>query len=188
MESNLVKEASGVEDIKEVAKLYAKSDSFRNFINDSIKEPYAPLFSTIKSRVPLSFCNKGETIYIVGYCQESDGDISSLVELLIETMENEIITTLNSTEEGIFTALVQSSAANRLGFDITALSEVEEHEFLFGSGRDSFIVGVSDEDSEEDFINFCFKNGIEAILLGHTTKGELRVDDLSLGYISHFLS
>ena len=51
--------------------------------------------------------------------------------------------------------------------------------------RMTTIVSVN-EDQEEDFVNFMFNHGIDATLLGHVTKGELRMDDRSFGFISDY--
>ena len=62
---------------------------------------------------------------------------------------------------------------------------MEEEEFLNGKTPYKAIVGV-DEEQEEDFVNYMFNQGISLTLLGHVTKGELRVDDESYGYISEY--
>ena len=41
---------------------------------------------------------------------------------------------------------------------------------------------------ETDTVDFFFNNSIPLTLLGHVTKGELRMDDTSFGYISDFIN
>ena len=88
-------------------------------------------------------------------------------------------------EKGIFDSLIECCKPNKLGFDITSDSEYEEEEFLHGKTKYKAIVAV-EEDQEEDFANYMFNQGVSIILLGHVTKGELRVDDESYGFISEY--
>jgi phosphoribosylformylglycinamidine synthase subunit PurL len=83
---------------------------------------------------------------------------------------------------GVFFTLLRACWQNGLGFDITTAAEVRTDSFLFGEAMGRVIVGVPQE-TEEEFINFMFDSGIPFFTLGHVTKGEIRIDDVSFGYI-----
>lgn len=124
------------------------------------------------------FESKGTTIYLV-----SDKEA---IKFLNGSIETDFIDCLHKiSSKGIFRTLVECCKPNNLGFDITTDSEMEEEEFLNGKTPYKAIVGV-DEEQEEDFVNYMFNQGISLTLLGHVTKGELRVDDESYGYISEY--
>lgn len=124
------------------------------------------------------FESKGETLYLV-----SD---SKAIKFLNGSIENDFISCLHQiNEKGIFDSLIECCKPNKLGFDITSDSEYEEEEFLHGKTKYKAIVAV-EEDQEEDFANYMFNQGVSIILLGHVTKGELRVDDESYGFISEY--
>ena len=124
------------------------------------------------------FESKGDTLYLV-----SD---SKAIKFLNGSIENDFISSLHQiNEKGIFDSLIECCKPNKLGFDITSDSEYEEEEFLHGKTKYKAIVAV-EEDQEEDFANYMFNQGVSIILLGHVTKGELRVDDESYGFISEY--
>lgn len=124
------------------------------------------------------FESKGDTLYLV-----SD---SKAIKFLNGSIENDFISCLHQiSEKGIFDSLIECCKPNKLGFDITSDSEYEEEEFLHGKTKYKAIVAV-EEDQEEDFANYMFNQGVSIILLGHVTKGELRVDDESYGFISEY--
>ena len=83
---------------------------------------------------------------------------------------------------GIFFTLLRSCWLNGLGFDITTAAEVRTDAFLFGESMGRVIVGVSKE-KEEEFVDFMFESKIPFFTLGHVTKGEIRIDDESFGFI-----
>lgn len=124
------------------------------------------------------FESKGDTLYLV-----SD---TNAIEFLNGSIENDFISCLRQiSSNGIFNTLVECCKPNKLGFDITTDSEYEEEDFLYDETKYKAIVAVK-EDQEEDFANYMFNQGIDIILLGHVTKGELRVDDESYGFISKY--
>lgn len=122
------------------------------------------------------FERKGDTIYLV-----SDKEA---IKFLNGSIENDFISCLkNITSEGIYQNLVECCKPNQLGFDITTDSEYDEEDFLHGKTNYKAIVAV-DGSQEDDFVNYMFRQGVSLTLLGHVTKGELRVDDESYGFIS----
>ena len=82
--------------------------------------------------------------------------------------------------------MLECCAPNELGFDITGDAEIEDKEFLFGPSRYMAIVTVNGE-QENDFVDFLFNNDVPVTLLGHVTKGEMRLDELSFGGVSDYV-
>ncbi len=122
------------------------------------------------------FESKGDTLYLV-----SD---TKAIEFLNGSIENDFISCLRLISgNGIFNTLVECCKPNKLGFDITTDSEYEEEDFLYDETEYKAVVSVK-EDQEEDFANYMFNQGVAITLLGHVTKGELRIDDRSYGFIS----
>ena len=70
--------------------------------------------------------------------------------------------------------------------DITGDAEFEDKEFLFGRSSYLAIITVNSE-QENDLVDFLFNENVPITLLGHVTKGELRLDDLSFGYIEDYI-
>ncbi len=83
---------------------------------------------------------------------------------------------------GLFFTLLRAAIPNDLGFDITTDAETRIDSFLFGESMGRVIVGVKPE-KEEDFVDAMSELNVPFFTLGHVTKGEIRVDDVSFGYI-----
>jgi phosphoribosylformylglycinamidine synthase len=83
---------------------------------------------------------------------------------------------------GLFFTLLRASLPNDLGFDITTDAENRQDAFLFGEAMGRIIVGV-EGDKEDDFVDFLTSKKIPFFTLGHITKGEIRIDDESFGFI-----
>lgn len=83
---------------------------------------------------------------------------------------------------GIFFTLLRAGWLNGLGFDITTVGETRVDSFLFGESMGRVIVGVN-SDFEDDFVDYMFEQKVPFFTLGHVTKGEIRIDDVSFGYI-----
>ncbi|MEI6764795.1 MAG: AIR synthase-related protein [Bacteroidota bacterium] len=156
-------------------------------------------------RLEAGFKNKGDVIFLIG---ESRNDINSSQylntfhrvilspppyfnpdkEFILQHHVHSLIQSrlINSAQSistgGLFTALVKSGFQRDLGFDITTDSEIREDAFLFGEAQSRVAVTV-DADNESDFIDYMFNAKIQATLLGHVTKGAVRVDDISFGTI-----
>jgi phosphoribosylformylglycinamidine synthase len=82
-------------------------------------------------------------------------------------------------------ALVECALPNGLGFDVTSPAEIRGDAFLFGEAQSRVVVSVSDE-QETAFLDFMMETGIHFSALGHVTKEELRIDDISFGFISDY--
>lgn len=153
----------------------------------------------------MSFKNKGDMIFLIG---ESKNDISSSEYLvayhkvkyspapyfdletefqLHQTIRNLIKHNLirsahDVSEGGLYHALIESSMIYDFGFDITTDLEVRPDAFLFGESQSRVLVSVT-PNKENQFIDFMIKEKFPFLALGHVTKGELRIDDTSYGFI-----
>jgi len=83
---------------------------------------------------------------------------------------------------GLFFTLLRAAIPNELGFDVTTSAETRIDSFLFGEAMGRILVGV-DPDMEEKFVDVMSEMGVPFFTLGHVTKGEIRIDDESLGFI-----
>ena len=83
---------------------------------------------------------------------------------------------------GLFFTLLRSAIPNELGFDITTDAEIRLDSFLFGEAMGRILVDV-DPEKEDEFVDVLTELKIPFFTLGHVTKGEIRIDDISLGYI-----
>lgn len=144
-------------------------------------------FISKKAITSMAFDCKGDTIYLIGNIEEDEAVNQEHLNILVKAIENELVTSAHYiSSNGLFLSLLEACAPNSLGFDITSDAEFEDKEFLFESSRYIAIVTVNDE-QENDFVDFMFNNNVPVTLLGHVTKGELRLDDLSFGKISDFI-
>ena len=89
------------------------------------------------------------------------------------------------SEGGLFVALLEKGMASGLGFDITLPAEFRKDAMLFGESQSRIVVTVS-EDNKDSFIDLMMLNGCEFDLLGHVTKGSIRVDDQDWGTVAHY--
>lgn len=89
------------------------------------------------------------------------------------------------SEGGLFVALIEKGMASGLGFDITLPAEFRKDAMLFGESQSRIVVTVS-EDNKDSFIDLMMLNGCEFDLLGHVTKGSIRVDDQDWGTVAHY--
>lgn len=83
---------------------------------------------------------------------------------------------------GLFFTLLRAAIPNELGFDITTAAETRIDAFLFGEAMGRIVVEVS-EDNEDHFVDTLSDLEVPFFTLGHITKGEIRIDDQSLGYV-----
>ncbi|MEY2963739.1 MAG: phosphoribosylformylglycinamidine synthase subunit PurL [Bacteroidota bacterium] len=89
------------------------------------------------------------------------------------------------SEGGLWVALLEKGMASGLGFDITLPAEYRKDAVLFGESQSRIIVTVSEEKKDE-FIDLMMLNGCEFDLLGHVTKGSIRIDDEDWGSVAAF--
>ncbi len=161
-----------------------------------------------KEVMTVNFRRKGDMIFLIG---RSDNDISSseylsFVHLINESaapsfdLEYEIrlqkvvsdligqrlISSAHDVSMGgLFITLVECALPGGMGFDVTSPAEIRGDAFLFGESQSRVVVSVSSE-QETDFLDFMMETGIHFSALGHVTKEELRIDDVSFGFISDY--
>jgi Phosphoribosylformylglycinamidine (FGAM) synthase, synthetase domain len=161
-----------------------------------------------KNHMSYIFRNKGEMIFLIG---KSRNDISgseylcsyhqkcqvgipyfniedeiAIHKTIAKLIEAKLICSAHSVERGgLFFNLIESSMPLGLGFDITSPAEVRMDAFLFGEAQGRVVVSVSME-NEDEFVDMMMESGLPFSTLGHVTKGELRIDDISYGYIEEY--
>ena len=137
-----------------------------------------------QAKTPMCFQDKGETIYLLAADHENLMDIQKTTLAIEKAQAKGAITAAHciSQDKGLFASLIECAYPEELGFDITTDSEIEEIDFLYGDCRHQVIVTVNGE-QEDEFVDLMFNHGVRTTLLGHVTKGELRIDDESYGFI-----
>jgi phosphoribosylformylglycinamidine synthase len=154
----------------------------------------------------LEFSQKGDMIYMLGRCSD---DIASseylysyhkvknspapefnlafevkLVKILQQLASNNLVNSMHDVSDGgLYITVLESAMPKNLGFDITTPAEVRTDAFLFGESQGRVVVSVSIE-NEPEFIDFMLEHKFPFSILGHVTKGEMRIDDISFGFIS----
>lgn len=152
-----------------------------------------------------SFKNKGNNIFMIGRSVDDLGSseylefyheipVSPLPAFNLET-ELKIQTALKKLNKmkliksanpigkgGLFFTLLRSAIPNELGFDITTDAETRIDSFLFGEAMGRILVTV-DVENEDEFVDTLTELKIPFFTIGHVTKGEIRIDDQSFGYI-----
>lgn len=83
---------------------------------------------------------------------------------------------------GLFFTLLRAAIPGGLGFDITTTDENRLDAFLFGESMGRILVEVATGD-EDRFVDFMTGMKFPFIALGHITKGEIRIDGKSFGFI-----
>lgn len=176
-------------------------------------EPVAPtiiisMMGTIADRskmVTHNFKSKGNNVFVIG---KSHNDVSSseylefyhqvensplpifdldteveVLETLKKLIEKDLITSASPVSKGgLFFSMLRAGMPSGLGFDITTDAEIRKDAFLFGESMGRIIVGVNPA-KEDDFVDFVESAKVPFFAVGHVTKGEVRVDDESFGYI-----
>lgn len=145
------------------------------------------LVKSKKNITSMAFDCKGDTIYLVGSMEHGENFNANHLNALVKAIEKELVTSAHYiSSNGLFLSLLECCAPHELGFDITGDAEVEDKEFLFGESRYMAIVTVNDS-QENDFVDYLFNNDVPVTLLGHVTKGEMRLDELSFGGVSDYV-
>ena len=156
----------------------------------------------------LNFKGKSDLIFLLG---ESLNDISSseylasfhgckespappfdlekeyqLQELVKNSIKQKHIESAHDVADGgLFITLLESAMPNQLGFDITTSSEIRTDAFLFGEAPSRIVVTVR-ETKEDEFLDAIKHSQVPFTLIGHVTKGDLRIDQKSYGHISQY--
>ena len=166
------------------------------------------LLDSYEEVMTVNFRNKGDMIFLIG---RSDNDISSseylsvfhnvyesaapkfdleyemkLHEVVSSVISQQLVSSAHDVSlGGLFVALVESALPGGLGFDVTSPAENRGDAFLFGESQSRVVVSVTAE-QETQFLDFMMETGIHFSTLGHVTKEELRIDDISFGFISDY--
>jgi len=154
----------------------------------------------------MAFKEKGDIIYLLG---ESKNDISSseylysyhkvkaspvpyfdldkefrLQKLVKSLIEKSMIRSAHDVSDGgLYVTLLESAMVRGFGFDITTDAEIRNDAFLFGEAQGRIVVSVT-ATKEAAFIDFMIEQKFPFSALGHVTKSELRVDDISFGFVA----
>ena len=108
---------------------------------------------------------------------------SKLMAAMKELISKNLVTSASPVGiGGLFFTLLRDALPNELGFDITTDAEIRTDAFLFGEGMGRVVVTV-EEEKENEFVDYLFELKIPVMTLGHITKGEIRIDDKSLGFV-----
>ncbi len=150
------------------------------------------------------FKNKGNNIFLIGRSVEDIGsseylqffhniadsplpwfDIRSEIQLQKTLLRLNELNLLNSANPigkgGLFFTLLRASIPNSLGFDITTDAEIRRDAFLFGESMGRIIVDVCQE-KEDLFVDTLTELKTPFFTVGHITKVEIRIDDVSFGH------
>ncbi len=152
-----------------------------------------------------SFKKKGNSIFMIG---NSYDDINSseylefyheisesplpvfdidvevkLHDVMKKLIEAGLLSSANPVSKGgLFFTLLRAGMPSGLGFDITSDAEIRKDAFLFGESMGRIVVGV-DPAKADDFVDLMCSLKVPFFALGHVTKGEIRIDDESFGFI-----
>ena len=166
------------------------------------------LLDSTENLMTVNFRNKGDMIFLIG---RSDNDISSseylsefhnihesaapkfdleyevkLQKIVSDVISQRLVTSAHDVSlGGLFVTLVECALPGGLGFDVTSPAEIRGDAFLFGESQSRVVVSVTAE-QETQFLDFMMETGIHFSALGHVTKEELRIDDVSFGFISDY--
>lgn len=161
-----------------------------------------------KQIMTIAFKNKGDMIYLIGksledlqssyylrtyfqvesslppqFDMQDELNVQDCVKKLIH--KNLIRSANDVSMGGLFKTLIDSGITRDHGFDITTDAEVRKDAFLFGESQSRIVVSVTPH-RETEFIDTMIKIGVPFSALGHVTKEEIRIDDISYGFVSDF--
>lgn len=166
------------------------------------------ILENVKNHMPLAFSAKGHMIYLLGtsrndisqseYLTRIHGITASpaphfnieeecrLQIVLSELIEQRLVESAHDVSTGgLFVTLLESAMHNELGFDITSDAEVRLDAFLFGESQSRVVVSVKPE-REAHFLDFMIERDVPMHALGHVTRSEIRIDDISYGFVHDF--
>ncbi len=154
---------------------------------------------------PLGFQKKGDLIFMLGGAQDDISSSQYLVSIhgvklspapyfnLEEEVElQKVVKQLiaagviesahDVSDGGLFMALFEAGLPKDLGFDITLPIEFRRDAFLFGESQSRVVISIKEE-NHDAFLTALDGSKTPHTLLGHVTKGELRIDDESYGFV-----
>ncbi|MGE4586986.1 MAG: AIR synthase-related protein [Mangrovibacterium sp.] len=110
-----------------------------------------------------------------------------LQQLMEQLIEKKLISSASPVGKGgLFFSLLRAGMPGGLGFDITTDAEIRRDAFLFGESMGRLIAGVP-QGRADDFVDFMRDSGLPFFALGHVTRGEIRIDDESYGFIDKMI-
>ncbi len=140
-----------------------------------------------------SFDDLGSSEYLEFYHEIVDSPLP-VFDIDMEVKIHEVLKKLSKmnliesaspvSKGGLFFTLMRAAMPNGLGFDITSDAEIRLDSFLFGEAMGRIIVGV-DPGKEDEFVSILTEMKMPFFALGHVTKGEIRIDDVSFGFIDN---
>lgn len=163
------------------------------------------ILDNIRTQIDMPFKQKGDLIFVIG---KGQNDISCSDYLTTYhsvqsapapylDLENEkhthdalrdliasgIVKSCHSiTNGGLFMALFEKCMAFELGFDITLPIEFRRDAFLFGESQSRAVITIGEQDMDL-LLDLMQKEKAPVLMLGHVTKGEMRIDNESYGFI-----
>jgi ubiquinone/menaquinone biosynthesis methyltransferases len=137
------------------------------------------------------FKQKGEVVYALnllsgGAYLKSAEDQASLFSnrIISDLISSKMVNAISPISKGgLFYSLFSMGENQNLGFDITGDTEQSSEDFLFDDSIGRVVLTVSEE-HEAQFVDYMRERGVSITLLGHVTKGEIRIDDVSYGFIA----
>jgi selenophosphate synthetase-related protein len=156
-----------------------------HLMTQGLKEKGDMIFLIGKYHDKLTFSPNLQSIYQL---QNNIGETNleyeaKLCETTFELIKKNLVRSSNSVKSGgTVLTLVESAMVNHLGFDVTSLAEISKDVFLFSETPGKVIVSVT-PDKEDQFIDFMISKNFPFIALGHVTKEEFRIDDISYGFV-----
>lgn len=158
-----------------------------------------------RTHTTLSFQEKGDLIFMIGQPQndinsseylanvlgiknspapyfelEEEFEVQAAVKNLVQS--GVLQSCHDISDGGMFMSLFDMCLQNELGFDITLPEEFRRDAFLFGEAQSRVLVSVS-EDNHDLFLDLMSRENVPLLMLGHVTKGELRIDHESYGFM-----
>jgi len=158
-----------------------------------------------RTHTGLSFQNKGDLIFMIGKAQndlnsseylsnylgikdtpapyfelEEEFQVQAAIKGLIQS--GVLQSCHDVSDGGLFMSLFDKCLQNELGFDITLPEEFRRDAFLFGESQSRVIVSVAEGDHDL-MLDLMEREKTPFLMLGHVTKGDLRIDHESYGFI-----
>lgn len=156
----------------------------------------------------LSFKHKGDMIFLIGrsrndingseylrlvhkaevsqppvYLPEEEQELHQVVAGMID--KGLVRSVHDVSNGGLFFTLLESAVPLGFGFDITSDAEIRKDAFLFGESQSRVVVSVSPA-KQDLFVDYMVEQEFPFSILGHVTKGEIRIDDESFGFVDDY--
>lgn len=164
------------------------------------------IINHVQHHTTLPFRQKGDMIFLIGnshndvngseylkiifgvdammpprYVEEEELEVQKVVK---EVIKADLVHSVHDVSNGgLFFTLLECAIPMGFGFDITTDAEIRKDAFLFGESQSRIVVSVA-PGKQDLFVDFMVDSGVPFSVLGHVTKGEIRVDDESYGFIA----